>query len=86
MARFLAMARPEHLNCINTAEGIRRINEMQEVYDKDPERWERREQEAREQRQMEQEEMRMQEACEYERWQEQEQAEQQQSESDDLPF
>ena len=48
---------------------------MQEVYDRDPERWEREEQEARERYQMEQEEMRMQEAREYERWQEQKQAE-----------
>lgn len=80
------MARPEHLQCPNTAEGIRRINEMQEEYDRDPEQWERQKQEARERYQMEQEEMRMQEAREYERWQEQKQAEHQQSDSDDLPF
>ena len=41
------MSRPEHLNCVNTAEGIRRINENQELYDRDPEDYERREQEAR---------------------------------------
>ena len=37
------MSRPEHLNCVNTAEGIRRINEEQAYYDKDPERYEREE-------------------------------------------
>lgn len=86
MVRYLAMARPEHLPCVNTAEDIRHINQMQEAYDRDPERWEREEQEARERYQMEQEEMRMQESREYERWQEQKEAEQQQSESDDLQF
>ena len=35
------MSRPEHLRCVNTAEGIRRINEAQELYDKDPEKYER---------------------------------------------
>jgi hypothetical protein len=29
--------RPKHLPCINTPEGIRRINEIQAEYDKDPE-------------------------------------------------
>ena len=48
------MSRPEHLPCINTPEGIRRINENQAEYDKDPERWERREQERKEERQREQ--------------------------------
>jgi hypothetical protein len=56
------MARPEHLTCINTPEGIRRINEMQDAYDRDPERWEREEQEARVLR--EQDEMRMQKEME----------------------
>ena len=74
------MARPEHLHCPNTAEGIRRINEMQDAYDRNPERWERQEQEAREQHQMEQQEMRMQEKQEYERWEEQKQ------DNDELPF
>lgn len=37
------MSRPEHLNCVNTPEGIRRINELQELYDKDPNEYERRE-------------------------------------------
>lgn len=69
------MARPEHLHCPNTAEGIRRINETQEAYDRDPERWERQEQEAFERHQMEQEEMRRQEALEYDQWQEQKQSE-----------
>jgi hypothetical protein len=48
------MSRPEHLNCINTSEGIRRINEMQTEYDKDPKRWERQEKERREEIQREQ--------------------------------
>jgi len=39
------MSRPEHLSTPNTAEGIRRINEMQENYDRDPEEYERREKE-----------------------------------------
>lgn len=30
------MSRPNHLNTPNTAEGIRRINEMQSHYDEDP--------------------------------------------------
>ena len=34
------MSRPNHLSCPNTAEGIRRINEAQENYDKDPEGYE----------------------------------------------
>jgi len=43
------MGRPEHLNCVNTAEGISRINADQSYYDSDPEGYERREQEYREQ-------------------------------------
>lgn len=50
------MSRPEHLNCVNTVEGIRRINENQRVYDEDPERYERREREAEEARRQEEEE------------------------------
>ena len=42
------MSRPNHLNCVNTAEGIRRINEEQAHYDADPEGYERREEEERE--------------------------------------
>ncbi len=42
------MSRPEHLNCVNTPEGIRRINELQREYDKDPEAYERKERERRE--------------------------------------
>lgn len=51
------MSRPEHLHCVNTAEGIHRINEEQRYYDEDPERYERQEREAQEQYQIEQEEM-----------------------------
>lgn len=47
------MSRPEHLHCVNTAEGIRRINENQALYDKDPERYERNERIAEENRQQE---------------------------------
>jgi len=45
------MTRPEHLNCVNTAEGIRRIDEEQAYYDKDPARYEREEREREEDRQ-----------------------------------
>lgn len=48
------MSRPEHLNVPNTPEGIRRINEMQEHYDKDPEAYERQVREENERRQNEQ--------------------------------
>ena len=45
------MARPKHLSCPNTPAGIRRINELQELYDEDPEGYERREREAKEEAQ-----------------------------------
>ena len=48
------MSRPEHLNCINTPEGIRRINENQRIYDADPETYKRREREVEEARLREQ--------------------------------
>lgn len=35
------MTRPQHLNCVNTSEGIRRINEDQRHYDEDPDGYER---------------------------------------------
>lgn len=47
------MTRPEHLSVPNTAEGIRRINERQAQYDKDPETYERRERQEEERRQEE---------------------------------
>jgi hypothetical protein len=50
--------RPEHLRTPNTPAGIRRINELQELYDKDPAGYERREREAREERQREEQEER----------------------------
>lgn len=40
--------RPEHLHCPNTAEGIRRINDMQEAYDRDPAKYEEQERQAKE--------------------------------------
>jgi hypothetical protein len=52
------MSRPEHLRCVNTAAGIRRINELQALYDKNPAAYERREREAIEQRQREESEER----------------------------
>ena len=52
------MSRPEHLSCPNTAEGIMRINGEQELYDRDPEQYERQEMEEQEQAQeQEQEQM-----------------------------
>lgn len=50
------MSRPEHLSTPNTAEGIRRINERQESYDRDPEGYERREREAEENRERDRQE------------------------------
>jgi hypothetical protein len=38
------MSRPEHVPCVNTPEGIYRINELQRHYDEDPERYEEEEQ------------------------------------------
>lgn len=55
------MSRPKHLNTPNTPEGIRRINELQREYDKDPEAYERKEREREEERQME-------ERRQYEEW------------------
>ena len=52
------MSRPEHLRCINTPEGIRRINELQELYDRDPQKYERLERERREEQQREEYEIR----------------------------
>ena len=55
------MSRPEHLNVPNTASGIRRINELQEAYDADPEGFEQQEREAKEEferQEYEQEQMR----------------------------
>ena len=47
------MSRPEHLNVPNTSEGIRRINEAQENYDKNPEQAERQQREESERLQRE---------------------------------
>lgn len=49
------MNRPEHLNCVNTPEGIRRINEEQEAYDRDPEEYEKQEQYYRDMQQQQEE-------------------------------
>ena len=69
------MRRSEHLSCINTAEGIHRINEEQRYYDEDPARYERQEQEAQEQYRMEQEEMIHQEQMQQDRHAEQQEQE-----------
>lgn len=52
------MSRPEHLSVPNTAEGIRRINANQELYDKYPEDYERRERYHREEMECEEYEQR----------------------------
>jgi hypothetical protein len=52
------MSRPKHLPCVNTREGILRINELQRLYDQDPKEYERREREEKEQHSREQEEER----------------------------
>ena len=61
------MGRPEHLSCVNTAEGIQRINENQACYDKDPERYEHeeRQEHERQQQEQEQEQRQMQEQQQY---------------------
>ena len=50
------MTRPEHLSVPNTPQGIRRINEEQELYDKDPEGYERIEREEKERTEREEQE------------------------------
>ena len=50
------MNRPEHLNCVNSSDGIRRINAEQEEYDKNPEEYERREQYCRDMQQQQEQE------------------------------
>lgn len=50
------MGRPKHLSVPNTPEGIRRINQEQDLYDKDPEAYERREREDKERQEREQQE------------------------------
>jgi hypothetical protein len=52
------MSRPDYPNCIMTPEVIRGVRERQEHYDKDPERYERRERERREERDREEYEQR----------------------------
>ena len=52
------MGRPKFLNCIMTPEIIRRINEEQAHYDKDPEEYERRERQREEAIRQEEEEQR----------------------------
>lgn len=52
------MGRPEFPGGVLTAGMINRINESQRIYDENPERWERQEQEREEYRQMEEEMMR----------------------------
>ena len=49
------MSRPKHLNVPNTPAGIRRINEEQAAYDRDPGEYERQEREEKEATQREEE-------------------------------
>ena len=79
------MTRPEHLNCVNTAEGISRINEEQGYYDENPERAER-EQRAREERQQEEQiQLREEEQRYYERVEQERIAEEQNCVDSDNP-
>jgi len=71
------MSRPKHLDCVNTPGGIRRINELQELYDKDPEAYERREREQEERAQ----ELEEQERQDYERQERAREEEREQNES-----
>lgn len=73
------MSRPEHPGGILTAGMINRINENQRIYDENPERWERQEQERNEHQQMEEEMMREEEDWEIQR-------EFENKQQDDLPF
>ncbi len=50
------MSRPQHLSTPNTPAGIRRINEDQARYDKNPEAYEREEKQHTENRRREEEE------------------------------
>jgi hypothetical protein len=52
------MSRPQHLPCVNTKEGIMRINEEQRRYDENPARYEREEREAKEERERQEQEER----------------------------
>lgn len=51
------MSRPKYLNCPMTPEIIRAIREKQTAYDKDPEAYERAEQQREEEYQREQQEL-----------------------------
>lgn len=53
------MARPQHLSVPNTPEGIRRINELQAAYDRDPAAYEAAERHHEEMRQQEEEAQRV---------------------------
>jgi len=50
------MSRPDYPNCVMTAGVIRGVRERQEVYDRDPEAYEAREQQRKEARQREERE------------------------------
>ncbi len=59
------MNRPEHLSCVNTATGISRINQEQELYDSNPQAYEHQQ----EQERMEMEQREREEQFEFERQQ-----------------
>ena len=73
------MSRSEFPGGILTSGMINRINENQRIYDENPERWERQEQEREDCRQMEEERMREEEQMYVEQ-------ELQRKQQDDLPF
>jgi len=56
------MSRPEHLTCPNTAEGISRINQEQEAYDRNPDAYESEQKAEQERYEME----KYNEQCQYE--------------------
>jgi hypothetical protein len=60
--------RPEHLSCVNTAEGIRRINEIQSLYDQDPQAYEQNEMQRKEDYEREMQEMSEQERAAYQQY------------------
>lgn len=51
------MSRPEFLSCVMTSNIINSIRQAQEVYDSNPERWERLEEEKRQEKLQEEQEL-----------------------------
>ncbi len=85
------MSRPEFPNCIMPTNVINRIREQQEAYDKNPEEYERREEQRQEdlREEMEQDhiyEMRQQQQEEMQNWQDEILITEPETTADDLPF